>query len=331
MTSLLRTHLAQVYFNPAFYESGVDYLAEPALLGDNDTPVAKLRALAAIEGLLAALRSEMIQHIRRKLISLTEWSGSNGAHLLSFPEYSVPVELLTELSTLAKKYQMVVIAGTHRVPSGEQAQNTYRDLGISKIVAPLGSAIAPVLLPNGQAAVFNKLRRSKWESNLGIPTIDQHTLPIECRGIRFRLAVVPCIDSLHIDVLGKLWGDSEPPNLIVCPSLSPSTQPFAAVGELAALKEAQYLFVNSAEHGGTSVAVATNLRPYLRGPGMGQLAVPAQVEAILSCDLDPGNIHLKRGSIEGSVSCTNPFTYPIIYLENSDWFRVTCPPFLVQS
>jgi hypothetical protein len=234
---MLKIHLAQIFFNPAYYDSPIDFLEEPSFLNETDCPLGRLRSFDELRLFLAESKNTYINHLRSKVIDIVGWSATRSAHILAFPEYSIPYQLLLELRSLAVKHSMVIIAGTHRIPSDEDAKAIYKELGIQSTTIPVGTACAPTIFPDGSVKIAPKLKKSKWEANLNTLSKNPEVMTFSAAGNTVRLAVVPCVDSLHPEVLGTLWGRREAPEIIICPSLSPSVELFHSSGSLAGAKD----------------------------------------------------------------------------------------------
>jgi hypothetical protein len=284
---MIRIHLAQIFYNPCYYHPPIDYLEEPAFLSETDTPIGKLRAVEQIESFLLDSKSSYIQYIHKKLIDISLWSANRGAHILAFPEYSVPLHALPDLQNIARKHSMIIIAGTHRVTSGDEAKSIYQSLGMVDIQPFLGHAVSPILLPDGSVQTAIKLKKSKWEPELIVPSSgNPRIVSTHCRGeIPIRLSVLPCIDSLSAEVFTKLWSGKLPPQLIICPSLSPASDPFKVTGAFATLQETLFSYVNTASFGGTSFSIPSHWEPFLAGPAHYNNQVPEGFEAILELNV----------------------------------------------
>lgn len=309
----VRLHLAQLYYSPAYYDAPFDYLEEPCPPQDSDTPLGTLRSLSAVRDLLSASKRSYLEHFRVKLIALVRSSSARNADILVLPEYSVPAQLLPELADLARSQELIIVAGTHRVASDEEAAAAYAALGATADVT-VGASYSPVLLPNGSFHFVPKLRRSKWEPNLTVPNVSPTTIVLTVRdGSTMRFAVIPCIDCLHPEVIGQLWSDGRGPHLIVCPSLSPPTRLFHEVASLTAGKEVVFAYVNGSVFGGSFVNVPTEWHPYLKGPSTGVEVLPADTEAVLEIDVDPERYFLTKHSVASQPVCSRPICFPIVY------------------
>ena len=317
---MLRVHLAQIFYNPAYYESPVDYLEEPCVPSEDETPLGRLRSVQSIRIFLSNVKGSYLQHLQSKLSDVVRWSAERKAKILVFPEYSVPFHLLVAIGEIAQKHNMIIVAGTHRVAADSEAQNVYEHLGISSASVPLGSACAPTFLGDGTVHISTKLRRSKWESNLSIPHNEPKPFTFAWGGKSLRVAVIPCIDSLHPDVLGKLWSPAgNSPHLVLCPSLSPSTSHFHPVGSIAAMNEVLFAYVNSASEGGTFFNIPANWQSHIKGYTSLETSIPKDVEAVFEVDFNPEGFFEKRGSIKTDPICSRPVMFPIVYKSETNW------------
>jgi hypothetical protein len=162
----MRIHLAQFWYRPAYFEKGIDYLAEPSFDADVGTPLALLSDIQSVEKFRCDCKAAYLAHITQKLRCIAEWSVSRGGHMLIFPEYSVPAESLAVLRDLARKHELLIIAASHRVRMSPESDATYRALDIKSAIT--GSAVCPILLPSGNPVLAPKLSRSKWETSLAV-------------------------------------------------------------------------------------------------------------------------------------------------------------------
>ncbi|MBF0537661.1 MAG: hypothetical protein HQL03_05320 [Nitrospirae bacterium] len=321
---MIRVHLAQIFYNPSYYNYSISYLEEPCFFEEasalTDIHMGKLRSVDKIESFLIASKKTYIEYIRKKLRDIAIWSGKRGAHILVFPEYSVPQQILPDLQGIARKFSMIIISGTHRVPSDNETRAIYKTLNIDNLADFIGHAVSPIFLPDGSVLIAEKLRKSKWEPNLILSEKKPDIIDTICRGVPIRLAVIPCIDALHIDIIGKLFEnkDSEP-HIIICPSLSPSTKPFENIASVAISHETLFTYVNTASSGNTSFFLPKSWEQYLEGPQHKNKQIPKDIEAILELEIDLEKLFIKKGSINTSPIAKHPFLFPIVYTLGVQW------------
>lgn len=316
---MVRIHLAQILYQPSYYQPPVDWLEEPCYSSQPYPAIGQMRSNDEIQNFLLDSKSAYVEHVRSKLTEIAEWSGEKGAHVLAFPEYSVPFQVLQELQELAKRYSMLIVAGTHRIPSGEEPRTIYTSLGLTDKSVVVGSAYSFLLCPDGSVQTVAKTSRSKWEPDLKVPTADPTVLEVACGDTVLRIGVLPCIDCLHPDILGKLMPYS--PNLVICPSLSPETGSFGDVASVLSLHDIPFGYVNSASYGGTCFHIPSAWEQYLSGPAYPIKALTKGVEAILETELSVGGFYLKKGSVEQEPMCSHPWPFPLVYSTRAHWLN----------
>jgi tetratricopeptide (TPR) repeat protein len=319
---MIKIHLAQIYYNTSYYDSPIDFLEEPSAFNEKDTPLGKLRSLDEIQEYLVKSKSIYIEHIRTKLLNIASWSGDKNCHLLAFPEYSVPPQVLLDLRELAVKYSMIIVAGTHRVQAGPHVESIYRDLKIYEDTNFVGCACSPIFCPDGTVYIAKKTKKSKWEPNLATPEKEPKSFRIDCKGKTISVSVIPCIDSLHADVIGKILSNKgQQPNIVICPSQSPSTSLFNSTANLLASRDTLFCYVNTADSGGSFYNIPEDWGAYLKGYSHFYEKLPSKTEAILELIVEHDCFYAKKGSLDTSPICCHPFPYPIIYTKESEWLN----------
>jgi len=318
---MLRIHLGQILYNPAYFDGNSDLLEEPAPSIDVTRTMGQLRQVKSVEGLLVEYRASYVKHITEKLCAIARWSQSRGAKILVFPEYSVPCEALPALRDIAKEAGILIVAGTHRVRFTETSKEIYKSIGLDIGTLRNGSAIAPIIHPTtGTVEIAAKRYRSKWEPNLDVSLETKDIYEVSLDDKLLRIGVATCIDALHVDRLGSLWTDRvSKPHIIICPSLSPSVEQFTNVGKILAGQETLFAFVNSAEFGGTAFNIPKEWEQYLPGtrtPGGGMLH---RCEAILEIDVNVEFFFIKKRSVETAPPCSSTRYFPIVYAATGKW------------
>jgi len=318
---MLRIHLGQILYNPAYFDGNSDLLEEPAPSIDVTRTMGQLRQVKSVEGLLVESRASYVKHITEKLCAVARWSQSRGAKILVFPEYSVPCEALPHLRDIAREAGILIVAGTHRVRFTETSKEVYKSIGLNIGTLRNGSAIVPIIHPTTATVEISAKRyRSKWEPNLDVSGQTRDIYEVSLDDKRLRIGVATCIDALHVDRLGSLWIDkASKPHIIICPSLSPSVEQFTNVGKILAAEETLFAFVNSAEFGGTAFNIPKEWEPYLPGtrtPGGGALH---KFEAILEIDVNVECFFIKKRSVETAPPCSSTRYFPIVYAATGKW------------
>jgi tetratricopeptide (TPR) repeat protein len=317
---MIKIHLAQIFYNTAYYDSPIDFLEEPIAFNEKDSPLGKLRSLESVQQFLVESKSLYIEHIRSKLLEIAIWSGNKNCHLLVFPEYSVPPQLLLDLHEIAKNQSMIIVAGTHRVQAGHHAESIYRDLQIYEDSNFVGCACSPILCPDGSVYIAKKIKKSKWEPNLSTPENEPKSFQLECKGQTISLSVIPCIDSLHADVIGSILSNKyKKPNIIICPSESPNSSLFGDTANLLASHDILFCYANTADAGGSFYNIPDSWGAYLKGHFHLYEKLPPRTESILELMVENGCFFAKKGSLDATPICYHPFPFPIIYTKESPW------------
>lgn len=309
----MRLHVAQIHYNPAYYDAPIDYLEEPTAGSTVIPALGRLRQLNEVNGLLIELKGSTVSHLSDKLLAITMCAAAQMADLLVFPEYSVPLGAVQKLRELAVEHRLNIVAGSHRVAAGPESQATYAALGITS-TAILGTAICPILLATGDVRFVLKASRSKWEPSLHLGSPNHAILELPGRDGSIRVGVLLCIEALSPEVLGALWTDrSSQPSLVICPSLSPTTNVFSSVAELVSLNEAAFLYANSASFGGTVFYVPEKWRGSIESSAGTFAPLPAGVEGVVQVDVRTDRFFLKKGSVLADPLARRPINIPLVY------------------
>ncbi len=126
---MIRIHLAQILYRPAYFDPPVDFLEEPSPTLDSNICLGKFRSEDSIQSFLIDSKSEYLEHIRKKIHEIISWCINRNSNFIVFPEYSIPYQVLSEIKQLATENKIVIVAGTHRIKSGDEIENVYNQLG----------------------------------------------------------------------------------------------------------------------------------------------------------------------------------------------------------
>ena len=169
---MVRIVLAQILYKPAAVERMIDYLAEPALM-QNENCIGALQEQVSddigdrLQVFQNEIREEYIMYIEKKLFSICkEASQLYEPDVLAFPEYSVPYQCLPTLARLSTAYNLTIIAGSHTVMTG--ARDYYLQAGLDPEISVLrqGCSMSPVFFPNATADYQIKHNRSNFEMTM---------------------------------------------------------------------------------------------------------------------------------------------------------------------
>jgi tetratricopeptide (TPR) repeat protein len=314
-----RVALAQVSFNPAYVDSsGTSDIHEPVFPDSNQFHgLHKVADIPEVADLRLRIAQSYLRHVSDKIKCIAEFASAHGAEVLLLPEYSVPPEMLGTCKDLACRLQLVIIAGSHTVT--QTALEQYRRIGISNQLAGKtpGLAICPVFVPGEGCILFEKITRSKWESDM-IPGTSIPPVTLKLKGESVRLQVLICIDALQDPPVGsqRKFRDSIP-TLVAIPVLSPDMKLFHHKAELVLASGRCVILANAAEHGGSRVyARAERCARWLAAQN-GTEPMPKGAEALVVIDVDLGHQYEVRQSTNESFPVADIQVYPLVYAEHS--------------
>lgn len=321
---MIRIHLAQIYYNLAYYSHDCNLLEEPHFSPPNsEARLGRLRKYPDVKDLLESLGQSYLEYLSSRLTAIIKWSINRHANVIVFPEYSVPAVLLPQIVALCKDNNLHVIAGSHRVLLDAAPLDAYESLGINSRTLTPGAAYVPVIAPSGSVTFVPKLTRSRWDSDLIIPeAATRRVVTLDNDEDSVASAVLPCIDALRLDSLGQEFNASEEfPRLVLCPSYSPSTDSFTEIGTVLARHEAVLATVNSAEYGNSSFFVPETLKRLFEQPAAAGYSIAKGDEAILELDYYSVPLHSSRGTVCPHQCGKSPRIYPIIYQDDANWLE----------
>jgi hypothetical protein len=261
-TRTVRVALAQLDYNPT-YKYKIDFIIEPLFEFANvDNALSTLNiADTGIKlqytSLIKTLKDSYIRVMLAKTKKIIERSKSEGAELVVFPEYSIPLDVALQIIKSNPEVSLVM-------PSHIVTEET-----LTKLEAAFETEIKPqqrqalyLAYNHNDRGIFvlPKVTQSQFETQLNI---GQETRTITLTEDEFEIAVAMCSDFLQgrlISVPGSgnpfLQILSSADLRIVC-SFTPSTQPFFDMASLDLLRtwsndRRPTLFVNHLSGGGTS-------------------------------------------------------------------------------
>jgi len=190
-------------------------------------------------GGLFGLREEKVETVRSKVKNMIEIAHAKGVNVLLFPELAVDLnygQLLEDISSLAKAYEMYIIPGSYH------DQETKRNLSV--VVGPDG-----VLWEQEKhipATIYYKGKRIKEGIKVGV--VPRKTLV--CNTEFGRIVIIICRDFLDMDLRVELKNFEPPVDLIFNSAFTPVTADFKAAHFDARRSIYAYcFFANTAEFG----------------------------------------------------------------------------------
>lgn len=316
-----RIALAQLSFNPAYVDSsGTSDIHEPVFPEDQFHGLHGLHKIADIPE-VATLRLSIAQsylrHISDKIKSVAEFASTRGVELLVLPEYSVPPEVLDTCKDLASRLRLVMVAGSHTVT--QTAIERYRSLGIPTDTAgrTVGRAVCPVFGSDGKCTLFEKMTRSKWESEM-VPGASVAPVSVNLNGDSVRLHVLICLDAIQDPPSGpkRQFRDSLP-TLLAIPALSPDVSLFRNKAILVLASGRCVILANAAEFGGSRLYARAERAANWFGAPDGTEPLAKGAEALVVADVDLAHQYEVRQSTNEFFPVRDIQVYPLIYAEHS--------------
>lgn len=311
-----RLHIAQFSYRPAYYDGAINYLDEP----HEKSNLGQLRNHEPIAKELSASRAAYLEYLKSKITSILRLSAKRAATILLLPEYSIPPELLEMLYAHATQTKTLIVAGSHRVSRSPEVEQVYNSLNLRVETQDDGTAICPILFPDGSTAFVPKCTASKWEGGLKRTTRSKTVIKGRTRRGEIHLLIYLCIDALSPDQLSLVANVApDEPTLGVCVSLSPSTNEFSSAANLFALNSTLFAYCNSALYGGSSFFIPERSKQYLRGHRYPFTELAAGTEGVLEIDANLRNVSPRSGALDGGVELSHPTSIPILTSSDNEW------------
>ncbi len=244
-------------------------------------------------------RDAYLAQLGRRLDVILEQCRAWGARIVVFPEYSIPVALLSRVADRAG--DMVVVAGTHFVDRDALRSGIYEKLGAT--MAPeLRNAVCPVLYEGSILGLVAKIHPVEEELRIDLRSGEAWpTIPTP-EGIHGPMGILVCRDFLE--------RESESHRLLVATSLAqcsflsvPSLTPPHSLDEFGSKswQDARrygrpVLYANHAPGGGTSVYVDEGRQVELRDfPNRAGYLEPGE-EGVIVADVDLGYVRTGKST-----------------------------------
>ena len=305
---MVRIALVQFSYLPSYFEQERDYLSVEGYTSPLNVSLANCFPAEHLRILRKESRATYETTMREKISRIVRTAYSSRANLIVFPEYSIPLSALSICRTLAKELDCTIVAGSHRVPA--EREREYASLGFRDF-PKAGTAIAPIFRSRGEPLFVGKQSRSKWESDLDL--VPSQPLDSLLEEEPAAISLLLCIDALLASILGNEFKEGSKPRLLICPSLSPSVDPFATVGSFLTSNDCLLAYVNRTDTGGTAVYASDGAIDKWDQPLIPCKFVDSGEEAILRADLDLSQVNPPKGSVYGAPKSVAPWAIPIVY------------------
>jgi predicted amidohydrolase len=240
-------------------------------------------------GGLLGLREDKVEAVRSKVKNMIEVAHAKGVNILLFPELAVDLnygQLLEDVSSLAKAYEMYIIPGSYH------DQETKRN--ISAVVGPNGilwqqEKHIPATISYGG---------KKFKEGIEVGTLPRKT--IVCNTEFGRIAIAICRDFLDMDLRVELKNFEPPVDIIFNPAFTPVTEDFKAAHFDARRSIYAYcFFANVAEFGDSLIYTPEKERL--------ERTIPPREESLIYKDIDLFKLRSERKKWEKEQGKERPF------------------------
>ena len=314
--------LAQIDYKAAFSSNNIDYLSEPGKISDESSAFSllldEMHLHDSISEMLIQNRMEYIEYYRMKIFDILEMVQNRDCDILIFPEYSIPVNLLSTLKEYSKATGIIVIAGTHYV-NAISDEDAYDSAGITQWNCYIGQAICPIFTPDGNTYIQPKLSQSKFEPSLKtnpadtVQVIHTHTQD----GAPLSFSVLICVDSLDITNVSRAISKLKPvePHALFIVSLSPSTSTFESLSKYLATSEEYVLLCNRSDFGHTGMYLPPAIAKRLSGTS---LPDPQTGEYLVEISISLTDLFIKQGVVDNTPAGEHFCYHHLVYATNPD-------------
>jgi predicted amidohydrolase len=235
------------------------------------------------------LQEDKVEAVRSKVKNMIEVAHAKGVNILLFPELAVDLnygQLLEDVSSLAKAYEMYIIPGSYH------DQETKRN--ISAVVGPNGilwqqEKHIPATISYGG---------KKFKEGIEVGTLPRKT--IVCNTEFGRIAIAICRDFLDMDLRVELKNFEPPVDIIFNPAFTPVTEDFKAAHFDARRSIYAYcFFANVAEFGDSHIYTPEKERL--------ERTIPPREESLIYKDIDLFKLRSERKKWEKEQGKERPF------------------------
>jgi predicted amidohydrolase len=240
-------------------------------------------------GGLFSLREDKVETVRSKVKNMVEIAHSKGVNILLFPELAVDLnygQLLEDVSSLAKAYEMYIIPGSYH--DQETKRNISTVIGLDGILWQQEKHIPATIHYEGRS----------FKEGIEVGTLPRKT--IVCNTEFGRIAIAICRDFLDMDLRVELKNFEPPVDIIFNPAFTPVTEDFKAAHFDARRSIYAYcFFANIAEFGDSLIYTPEKERL--------ERTIPPREESLIYKDIDLFKLRSERKKWEKEQGKERPF------------------------
>jgi len=306
----LKIALAQISYRPAVNLESHELIIEPIFtsIKEPHTSISKLN-FEGSNKVRINLREKYLSWLRAKVVSIIEKCNELSVDLLVLPEYSVPLQLLSDICAMTNDKKICIVAGTHMVTNtGQQLPKGYPE-----IKNCIRYAMSPIV-SNG------KIDKYTFKKNLAAEEYNNVKVPKESLSDSFDmdnyiLKVKICIEAVADQETLQECENS----ILAIPSLSRNMEPFKALQILAKYKEIPAIYVNGACYGGSLISGPYSLEgKHWFVEGYFSKPIPKNCEALVTATVNIDAVRHSSGTVLISPPIELNEVIPILYKESEN-------------
>jgi tetratricopeptide (TPR) repeat protein len=238
---------------------------------------------------LFGIQEEKIEIVRSKVEKMIRKASAKKVNILVFPELAIDLnydQVLQDLSSFAKKYDMYIIPGSYH--------NRKSKRNLSVLITPDGI----IMEQEKHIPATIHFNGEKFEEGIDTGSIPHRT--IICNTKYGRIAIVICRDFLDMDLRVELKNFEPPVDLIFNPAFTPVTADFKAAHFDARRSIYAYnFFINVAEFGQSFISTPEKERI--------ERNIPPKVEDLIFKEIDLFKLRSERKRWEIEQRKSRPF------------------------
>ncbi|MHA1945579.1 MAG: tetratricopeptide repeat protein [Candidatus Hodarchaeales archaeon] len=238
---------------------------------------------------LLGIQEEKIESVRFKIENLIRKASAKNVNILAFPELAIDLnykQVLQDLSSFAKKYDMYIIPGSYH--------NRKSKRNLSVLITPDGI----IMEQEKHIPATIHFKGEKFEEGIDTGSIPHRT--IICNTEYGRIAIVICRDFLDMDLRVELKNFEPAVDLVFNPAFTPVTADFkAAHFDARRSIYAYHFFINVAEFGQSFISTPEKERV--------ERNIPPKEEDLIFKEIDLFKLRSERKRWEIEQRKSRPF------------------------
>lgn len=307
---MLRIAYCQISAHPAYCGPSGSYCREP-IYSPEGAILTSLSDIGEVHNICNKIQNMYIEKFFLKVQQLLHELKGKSIDVLVFPEYTIPAECLPLIYDFCQEQNCVCIAASHTVQKMHQSVYEYIHMDI-----PLDDSInmscCPIITPNESTRFIFKHYKSKWEANMGVEEYDSPANPFIFTYNDQRVAILLCIDALHIDL------DKKQTDIVIVAEATPSDGSFKNKFESYLTKEIPTVFCNFYLYGNSTVYCSVPKNSNLEYAEKTHITkTSANEEVVVIVDLNTDSQATTVHTINTAVPITVNKVLPVLYRDDS--------------